>query len=177
MASSSPAERLTRAWRRLAPLPGGRAVFGLLLRRIVPYSATVHPRIEVLRPGYARITITDRRSVRNHLRSIHAIALANVAELTCGLAMTMALDAGVRGIVLGMSIDFRKKARGTITAEATVEAPAVAEERDVDIAASLYDASGDLVAHATVRWRLAPAAPAASAATARPRVAARTPAT
>jgi acyl-coenzyme A thioesterase PaaI-like protein len=127
---------------------------------MVPYSGTTHPLIVELSPGYARLEITDRRGVRNHLHSVHAIALANAAELASGLAMLTALPEGVRGIVTRIEVDYAKKARGRVTAVARCSVPVIRGPEDHDFESVVTDASGDVVARATVRWRLAPVTPA-----------------
>jgi len=153
----APGARLLRLWRRLSPLPGGGWLFGTILGFMVPYTGSIHPRVRLLEPGHARIELRDRRSVRNHLRSIHAIALTNLGELTSGLAMLVGLPPTVRGIVTGLSIEFHKKARGTLTAESVVTIPEVTAPCEHQVRASIRDQQGDVVAEATVRWRLAPA--------------------
>ena len=152
----SPGERLRATWDRLAPLPGGRWLFGRVLRMTNPYSGAVGARVEVLEPGYAKLTLRDRRAVRNHLDSVHAIALANIAELASGLAMLTGLPPTVRGIPTALSIQFLKKARGLLTAEARVAIPHVTTDTQYDVTATVCDQSGDVVARATVNWRLGP---------------------
>ena len=154
---SSPGPRLLALWRRLAPLPGGKWIFARLLARTVPYSGTTNPRILELEPGHVRVAIPDRRANRNHLRSVHAIALANVAELASGLAMTTALPDDVRGIVVRFSMTYLKKARGRLIAESRCVVPVIEREAEYDFTADVRDAAGDVVAQATVTWRLGPA--------------------
>ena len=71
---------------------------------MIPYTGSTWPRVEQLEPGHARISIRQRRRLEQHLGSIHAIALANVAEFASGAAMSTALPPGHRGIVTRMRL-------------------------------------------------------------------------
>lgn len=150
----SPGHDLLSLWKRLRSLPGGAWLFTRLLVLRVPYSGTTRPRVLALEPGRAEIRIRDRRRVRNHLGSIHAVALTNVGELASGLALLTALPPGVRGIVLELRTEFQKKARGDVTAVSRVEAPSVRSTLDLEVASELRDTEGDRVATVRALWRL-----------------------
>jgi acyl-coenzyme A thioesterase PaaI-like protein len=150
----APGGKIALWWARLSGVPGGRVLFSMLIGRMVPYTGSIGARAEELGPGYARWSLRDRRKVRNHLHSIHAVALVNLAEVASGTAMLMALPPRVRGIVTSLSIAYLKKARGTVTAECRCEVPSIQAETSFDVHADVRDASGDTVARATVTWRL-----------------------
>ena len=141
-------------WRRLSRLPFGKTLFSIMIGRMVPYTGSIGARCEALGPGYARWTLRDRKAVRNHLRSVHAVALVNLAEVSSGTAMLGALGPGVRGIVSGLEITYLKKARGVLTAEGRGTVPEFRGKTTTDARCDITDASGDLVATAVVRWQL-----------------------
>ncbi|HUO53032.1 MAG TPA: hotdog fold domain-containing protein [Gemmatimonadaceae bacterium] len=157
----SPYARIRALWERLSPRPGGKWLFSKLLGLSVPYTGSIRPRVVELRPGYARVEMDDRRAVRNHLRSIHAIALMNLAEAASGLAATTTLPDDARAIVTGLSIEFVKKARGHLVAESTAAPMDAREEREHEVEAVIRDAAGDVVARAKARWRVGPGTPPA----------------
>ena len=152
-ASTSP---ILRAFNTCQKLPAGSAIFSLVLGRKVPYTGTIHARVDELAPGHSRVRMKDRRRLRNHLRSIHAIALANLGELATGLAMMAAIPATARAIPVEIKIEFLKKARGEITADGSCAIPEVTERHEHPVEALLFDEEGDKVARFTARWMVGP---------------------
>jgi acyl-coenzyme A thioesterase PaaI-like protein len=149
-------ERLRKTWERLSPRPGGKWLFSRLVGRMAPYSGSVGALVKDLRPGHARVEFADRRHVRNHLGSIHAIALMNLGELATGLAVMASLPAASRSILTGLSMEYLKKARGTITAVCDVTIPGTAVRTEHTVHGILTDASDGVVARVTARWLVGP---------------------
>lgn len=144
------------AWDRLSAMPGGSRVFSRLVGTAAPYTGTIGAHVEVLRKGHAEVTLRDRRKVRNHLRSLHAVALANLAELTGNLAMAYSLPDDARFIVAGMSLDYLKKARGTIRGVCDCPVPETSEKREYEVIVHMLDDAGDEVTRATLRTLVGP---------------------
>jgi len=145
---------ILKAWKKLSPLPGGRYLFSKILGRYVPYSGTMGANVVELGPGHSRLELPDRRKVRNHLNSVHAVALMNFAELTSGLALNAGLGNGVRSILVKFSIEYVKKARGTLYSEAHVSVPVVSSRIEHPVTVTVTDASGTEVCTATATWLL-----------------------
>lgn len=154
MRFDTPGPLLLDLWSRLSRLPGGRRVFSWLLGRMVPYSGTVRARVVSLAPGEVELLLPDRWRVRNHLASVHAVALVNLGELASGLAITTALPEGVRGIPVRLETEFVRKARGDIVAHARFLAGEIGGDTDVTLQVPLLDAEDEVVATVTATWRI-----------------------
>lgn len=125
---------------------------GRLLGQLAPYTGTIRPEVLVLDVGHAKVKMEDRRSVRNHLHSVHAIALMNLGEAATGLAMMFSVPDDARGIITHLGMEYLKKARGTITAECTCPKPESSERKEYEVVGLLRDEAGELVAKAQARW-------------------------
>lgn len=158
-AAGGPGAKIRRAWARWSRWPGGRWLFSRMVGWMAPYTGSIKARVEELGDGHAVVTIKERRSLRNPFRSIHAVALLNLAEEASGLATLHALPAGCRGIVTALAMEYEKKARGVITAVCDTLPPATVPAEPVPHVAvvTLTDEAGDLVARAEATWTLAPA--------------------
>jgi uncharacterized protein (TIGR00369 family) len=154
--NGSNATTLIRAqWRMLSRIPGGRRVFSKLMGVVAPYTGSIGAQVEDVRDGYARVTLADRRAVRNHLKCVHAIALANLAEMTGNLAVLYSAPEDTRMIVAGMSMEYLKKARGRITAECSCAIPG-RERKEYVNDVVMKDPDGNVVAKAQLRSLIGP---------------------
>ncbi|MGB0133619.1 hotdog fold domain-containing protein, partial [Dokdonella sp.] len=95
--------------------------------------SSISPRIEVLEPGRCVVRLKQRRSIQNHIGTVHAIAMCNAAELAGGMATEVTIPGSMRWIPKGMSVRYLKKALGELHATARVLAP-----QDTAIAGDLH---------------------------------------
>ena len=160
---AGPGARLLRAWSALSGLPGGKWLFSRAVGWVAPYSGTTGAVVRELEPGRCAVEMREKRRVRNHLDSIHAVALVNVGELATGLATLTALPPGARGIIVELDAEYRKKARGLVRAECRSGAPlerAGAEVLEESVehraVARIRDGDDDVVATVTALWRISP---------------------
>lgn len=144
------------AWDFLSPRPGGKLLFSRFVGRAARYTGTIGAQVVELRKGYARVEMADRPRVRNHLKSVHAVALVNLAEMAGNLALSYSMPDDARFIVAGLSMDYVKKARGPIAAEGVPPAITSSEKREYPVEVTLRDSSGEVVATCVLRTLVGP---------------------
>lgn len=154
-ALASPSQVLS-VWQVLKSVPGGGVVMGKLAGQLAPYTGSIRPEVVSLEKGHARALMRDARRVRNHLNSLHAAALMNLAEFTSGLAVVSSLDPGLRGIPMHFAVDYVKKARGTITADCVCPPVSVTggEKAELEVDVTLTNEAGEVVARGHAKWRI-----------------------
>jgi len=151
-------QQILKVWSNFNQVPGGRVAFSKLLGSMIPYTGSVSPLVTHLARGEASVEMADHRSVRNHLNSIHALALANLAEFPAGLSLHTAIPENARAILVKLEIEYLKKARGTLTSKATLEHTVEHLEAPTNVLvhSEIRDASGTTVASARTTWLVSP---------------------
>ena len=145
-------------YRSLQGKPGGRWLFSRLVCWKAPYFSSIAPRIVSLAPGRGEATLRHRRRVSNHLGTVHAIALCNLAEFIGGLTTDASIPASMRWIPRGMGVEYLKKARGTMRALAIpLEVPRESTDGyELPVCVEVFDDAGEPVFRATIRMWVSP---------------------
>lgn len=145
-------------YQRISRWPAGRWLFSRLVCWKAPYFASIAPRIESLEPGRGIATLAHRRRVTNHLGTVHAIALCNLAEFVGGLACDVSIPPSMRWIPKGMTVVYLRKAVGRMRAIATPAFPPRDAEAGYELPFEVVveDPAGDVVFRATIAMWVSP---------------------
>lgn len=137
-------------WNFLQAKPFGKFLFSKAVCWKAPYFSTIGPRFEELAVGRARVSMRKRRAVQNHIGTLHAIAMCNLAELAAGTLMEVSIPASMRWLPKGMQVEYLRKAETDLEAIATVPAVEEGAGRDVPVVVEVRDRSGELACRATI---------------------------
>lgn len=144
-------------WQWFSTKPGGKWAFSRLLCLKAPYFGSIRPRFEQLRPGYCELRMRKRRAVLNHIGTVHAIAMCNMAELAGGTMTEVTVPPTHRWIPKGMTVKYLKMAKTDLVAIATPQSPleaGVGGEFVVQVV--VRDRQGDPVFEALISMWVAP---------------------
>lgn len=149
---------LLRLYRKFTRWPAGHWLFSRAVCFKAPYFGTISPRFTVLETGRCEAVIRDRRAVHNHIGTVHAIALCNLAELVGGVMTDASLPKGMRWIPKGMTVQYLKRAVGTQRAVATPTVPLVtaAAGYDFPVNVDVFDPAGEKVFNALITMWVSP---------------------
>ena len=72
-------------YKKFAALPQGKRLFSIAYGQKAPYFSSIHLEVQEMKPHLGQVKIPKRRSVKNHIGTIHAIAACNGLEAAMGL--------------------------------------------------------------------------------------------
>jgi hypothetical protein len=120
------------SYEKTLKLPFGRQIFSIYASRKAPYFSTIRPLVKTLEPGRCEIFLKKRRSVQNHIGTVHVIAVANGLEMAMGFLAEATIPKHLRWIPKGMELSYPAKADTDLICEA-VSDPSTWEPGDLPI--------------------------------------------
>ncbi len=145
--------------------PRWLVVLNVLLGVVIPFNRPHGFRIEAIDTERVRAAASYRRVNCNHVRGIHACAIATVAELSAGMLLLSRLDpARYRLIMARIEVDYRYQAKAGIVSESHLTAAVLASEIleplqtqesvQIRVASLVSDRSGNEIAVAHTTWQI-----------------------
>lgn len=137
-------------YNKASKLPAGKWIFSKALCVVAPYFGSIKPMFDELRPNYCQISIKKRRKVQNHIGTVHAIAMCNMAELAGGTMTDISIPKGARWIPAGMTVQYVKKAKTDLVAIADGSSLDWTVNGDVIVPVVVKDTVGETVFTANI---------------------------
>lgn len=143
-------------YQKMSALPQGKRLFSIFYGQKAPYFASIHMAVREMRPHFAEITIPKRRSVQNHIGTVHAIAACNGLEAAMGLLAEATCPSDSRWLPKGMDVKYLAKSAGDLscTAESSPEDWANGPDVPIRVKAALKD--GTVTVEGTIHLWVTP---------------------
>lgn len=121
MAVQNRLQKLVYYARRL-PAPIRRKLMSQVLGRVVPMVGTAH--IEYLEVSSEQVVVRldNHKVMQNHIKGIHAAAMALLAETATGFVTALNLSDDQIVLLKSMKVSYLTVAQGSLTATATLDA-------------------------------------------------------
>ncbi|AFU98532.1 hotdog fold domain-containing protein [Simiduia agarivorans] len=138
-------------WQTCQRYPLGSWLFSRLFCLKAPYFGSIRPRFVQLAPELCEVHLKKRRAVHNHIGTVHAIAICNLAEAAAGTMTDATVPKSHRWIPKGMTVEYQKKAGTDLKAIARPMNGAKADEPgDYPVEVLVTDTNGDQVFRAVI---------------------------
>ena len=150
--------KVLRLWERFSTTPLRRWLFSRIVCFRAPYFGSIMPLFVSMQPGEVVIQMRKRRRVKNHIGTVHAIAMCNLAELAAGTMMEVSIPGSHRWIPKNMSVEYLSKAETDVRAIATLSPlPEFGSDAsEIQVPVAILNHHGETVMKASIRMWVSP---------------------
>ena len=135
--------RLSKLVKATSKLPSGiqSTLLSKVFGRIVPMVGSAKIRYVHVSESKVEVTLTNHKSMRNHIGQVHACAMALLAETATGFVVGMNVPDNCIMLIKSLHVDFKRPSKGAMTAIATL----TPEQRQL-----MQTDKGETIVHVTV---------------------------
>lgn len=160
MSLSNNLSRIVAKFAFLPPALRSTVITGIF-GRVVPYVGTSGLRYEELSEDRVVVSIRNRRSVQNHIKGVHAAAMALLAETATGFVVGMNLPDDKLLLIKSLKVEYQKRTEGDMRAVATlspeqIELVRTTPKGEVTVPVMVTDASGTEPIRCEMIWAWIP---------------------
>ncbi|MGH8434727.1 MAG: DUF4442 domain-containing protein [Pseudomonas sp.] len=129
------------------PKPLHRPALSRLFGSQVKFAGTAKVRVHELTQTRAVLSIANRSTVQNHIKGVHAAAMALLAESASGFLVGMNVPDDKLPLIKTLKVDYLKRATGALQAVASLSAEQIQtiqtqDKGEVLVAVSVTDETG-----------------------------------
>jgi len=155
--------QLARQLAKFSGLPDALrpGLVSFLLGNIVPMVGSARLRFEEVGTDCVVVTIRNRRRVQNHIKGVHAAAMALLAETATGFCVGMNLPDDKLPLIKTLKVDYLKRAQGDMKAVARLRPEQIQqiltqEKGEVTVPVTITDESGQEPIACEMVWAWVP---------------------
>jgi acyl-coenzyme A thioesterase PaaI-like protein len=155
--------QLSRTLSRFQGLPAALRVplMSFLLGKVVPFVGTASLRFDEVSHRRVVVRIRNRRKVQNHIKGVHAAAMALLAETATGFCVGMNLPDDKLPLIKSLKVDYLKRAQGDLTAVAELRPEQIhlittQDKGEVTVPVTITDQSGAAPIQCDMVWAWVP---------------------
>ncbi len=131
------------------------------LRRAVKFVGTAKISAEILDFNRAIFSLRNRKRVQNHIGTIHAAAMALLAETATGLLVGMNIPDDRVPVIKSLKVSYQKRAVGDMRAEAHLQPEQIAlmrteQKGEILVAVKVTDEEGKEPIQCEMLWAWTP---------------------
>lgn len=129
--------------------------------KMVKYTGTTGIKIEELNDQRAIISLKNKKSVQNHIGSVHAVASILIAESATGYVVGMNIPDNAVPVIKTIKADYVKRAKGDMKAIATLTKAQIAdmqkkEKGETSVKVTVTDGEGKEPIQMEMIWAWTP---------------------
>ena len=129
--------------------------------RFVPFLGTAGLRFEEVSQQRLTVSIRNRRKVQNHIKGVHAAAMALLAETATGFVVGMNVPDDKLMLLKSMKVNYTRRSQGDMRAVATLDESQIQrmyseDKGDVTVTVVVTDESGEQPVQCEMVWAWIP---------------------
>lgn len=143
-------------YKKITALPQGKRLFSIAFAQKAPYFASAHIQVQEMAPHRGEVVVPKRRSTKNHIGTVHAIAACNGLEAAMGLLAEATCPKDMRWLPKGMDVQYLAKSDTDLTCIAESTPEDWANGPDVPVAVKSVTKDGTVTVAGTIHLWVTP---------------------